>query len=76
MDTASMRIAVADMAQVVAPDTAQSPRQASPEDEEDLLKHSRLVAPILFGPALYRRRIRIFEKERLDTVSAPVRQIR
>jgi hypothetical protein len=37
MDTASMRIAVADMAQVVAPDTAQSPRQASPEDEEDLL---------------------------------------
>ena len=36
VDTASM-IAVADMAQVVAPDTAQSPRQASPEDEEDLL---------------------------------------
>ena len=37
MDTASMMIAVADMAQVVAPDTAQSPRQPSPEDEEDLL---------------------------------------
>ena len=33
VDTASM-IAVADMAQVVAPDTAQSPRQASPEDED------------------------------------------
>jgi len=36
VDTASL-IAVADMAQVVAPDTAQSPRQPSPEDEEDLL---------------------------------------
>jgi len=37
MDTASMMIAVADMAQVVvAPDTTQSPGQPSPE-EEDLL---------------------------------------
>ena len=37
-DAGSLGIAVADdVAQVVAPDTAQSPRQASPEDEEDLL---------------------------------------
>jgi hypothetical protein len=37
VDTTSMMIAVADMAEVVAPDTEQSPRQPSPEDEEDLL---------------------------------------
>jgi hypothetical protein len=30
VDTASMVIAVADMAQVIAPDTTQSPRQPSP----------------------------------------------